>query len=319
MTEVTQTEATLDKPTLRSNLHYLAWGQALVATIGSLFFSEVLGFLPCILCWYQRILMYPHVLIIGTGILLRDQRLRYYVLPMSILGWFIGLYHNLLYYGAIPEEFHICTTGIPCETRWIEWLGFVGIPLLSFTAFTVITIALLWHKSNADQEFEDAPSSSEKPSRFLKLVSGGMVLVYILVIAVGIFSRVTPTAETTNSFAPPSSDLATLDPLETASPENFGVYSSEMITQGQQLYSRQCAGCHGQDARGLPNLGLSLIGSQFVNERTDAELVEFIIVGRLPSDPENRTGIIMPSKGGNPALTEEDILAVVAYIRSLNS
>jgi len=319
MTEITQTAVTPNKPTLRSNLHYLAWGQALVATIGSLFFSEVLGFLPCILCWYQRILMYPLVLIVGAGILLRDQRLRYYVLPLSILGWFIGLYHNLLYYGAIPEEFHICTTGVPCETRWIEWLGFVGIPLLSFTAFTVITVALLWHKSTADQEFEDAPSALEKPNPFLKLVSGGIALVYVLVIAVGVLSRVTPTVESINTFGPPSSDLATLIPLETTSPDTTGAYSPELISQGQQIYSRQCAGCHGQDARGLPNLGLSLVGSQFVNERTDAELVEFIIVGRLPSDPENRTGIIMPGKGGNPALTEEDILAIVAYIRSLNS
>lgn len=135
---------------LRPLLVYVAWVQALVATLGSLFFSEVLHLLPCLLCWYQRILMYPLVAILTVGILLRDPRLRWYVLPLSGLGLVIALYHNLLYYGILPEGIVQCTTGVSCTQRQLEWLGFITIPLLSLTAFTIITIAMLWHRPVED-------------------------------------------------------------------------------------------------------------------------------------------------------------------------
>ena len=70
----------------RSVLPYLAWVIALVATVGSLFFSEVMGLPPCLLCWYQRIAMYPLVLIIGSGIIMRDSRMKYYALPLCLIG-----------------------------------------------------------------------------------------------------------------------------------------------------------------------------------------------------------------------------------------
>ena len=75
---------------------YLAFLQALIATLGSLFFSEILKFPPCVLCWYQRIAMYPLVLILAMGILKKDKNLPLYVLPLSIIGMLIGVYHNLL-------------------------------------------------------------------------------------------------------------------------------------------------------------------------------------------------------------------------------
>ena len=131
-------------------LVYVAWVQALVATLGSLFFSEVLHLLPCLLCWYQRILMYPLVGILTVGILLRDTRVRWYVLPLSGLGLAIALYHNLLYYGILPEGIVQCTTGVSCTQRQLEWLGFITIPLLSLTAFTIITIAMLRHRPTED-------------------------------------------------------------------------------------------------------------------------------------------------------------------------
>lgn len=302
---------------VREYLIYVAWSQALIATLGSLFFSEVMGFLPCILCWYQRILMYPLVIVLGVGILLRDHRVRSYVLPLSILGMGIGLYHNLLYYGAIPEEFHICTTGIPCETRWIEWLGFVGIPLLSFTAFTVITLAMFWRKPVEDAEVLASETTHRKPENLLKGISGLIVLGYVLVIVIGVLSRVMPSTQPANSFEPASSNLITPEVAEVLTPDAAASYSPDLIAQGQQVFSRQCSACHGQNAQGVPNLGLPLVNSQFINERTDAELLEFITTGRVPSDPQSQTGIVMPGKGGNPALTDTEILAVIAYLRSL--
>jgi len=139
---------------IRSNLVYLAWFQALIATFGSLFFSEVMQLPPCLLCWYQRILMYPLVIVLTVGILLRDKRMKYYALPLSLLGLSISIYHNLLYYGIIPESLAPCTMGISCTTRQIEWLGFITIPLMALTAFIVITLSMLFFKRG--KEINDA-------------------------------------------------------------------------------------------------------------------------------------------------------------------
>jgi disulfide bond formation protein DsbB len=128
---------------------HIAWFQALVATLGSLFFSEVMGWTPCVLCWYQRIFMYPLVFILTVGILLKDKKLALYVLPLSITGWLIAAYHNLLYYGVIQE---VCKQGVSCTTRFFAWFGFITIPLLSLIAFTVITSCLLiYRRENHDR------------------------------------------------------------------------------------------------------------------------------------------------------------------------
>lgn len=131
---------------LRANLVYVAWFQALIATLGSLFFSEVMQLTPCLLCWYQRIMMYPLVIILTVGILLREGRIKYYVLPLSLVGLAISIYHNMLYYGIIPESLAPCVAGISCTTRQIEWLGFITIPIMAATAFTVITFSMIFYK-----------------------------------------------------------------------------------------------------------------------------------------------------------------------------
>lgn len=131
---------------IRPNLAYLAWLQSLVAMFGSLFFSEVMKLPPCSLCWYQRILMYPLVFILATGILLEDKRVKYYVLPLSITGLLIAVYHNLLYYNIIPEAIVPCSTGVSCTSRQLIWLGFITIPLMSLVAFSIITTAMLLYK-----------------------------------------------------------------------------------------------------------------------------------------------------------------------------
>ena len=126
---------------------YAAWIVALVATIGSLFFSEVMSLPPCVLCWYQRIAMYPLVFVIGAGILMRDRRVKYYALPVCLAGLAVAVYHNLLYYGVIPDSITPCTQGVSCTSVQIEWLGFITIPLLSLTAFALIFLCLLFYNS----------------------------------------------------------------------------------------------------------------------------------------------------------------------------
>ncbi len=129
-------------------LPYLAWGTALVAMLGSLYFSEIRKFAPCILCWYQRICIYPLVFIIPVGILRKDKNLPYYVLPLSIIGVFISIYHNLLYYGILPESSAPCLSGVSCTTKFIEYFGFITIPLLSLVALTIITISMLIYRKS---------------------------------------------------------------------------------------------------------------------------------------------------------------------------
>ncbi len=134
-------------------LLYLAWVQSLVAMFGSLYFSEILKYPPCILCWYQRIVMYPLVILIPVGILRKDKNLPYYVLPLSLIGTLIAVYHNLLYWNILPESIAPCVAGVSCTTKFVEFFGFVTIPFLSLCGFLIIDICMVlflkWEKRKA--------------------------------------------------------------------------------------------------------------------------------------------------------------------------
>lgn len=93
--------------------------------------------------------------------------------------------------------------------------------------------------------------------------------------------------------------------------------SDDVVARGHAEFKRTCATCHGPDAEGMPRLGKNLHGNEFVASKSDAELIEFIKIGRPASHPLNERGVDMPPKGGNPALTEEQIELIVAYMRSI--
>ncbi len=124
----------------------LAWLSAIIATLGSLYFSEVRHFIPCTLCWYQRIFMYPLVILLGIAFYRNDRGIYKYVLPLSIIGMLISGYHTLLQKLPSLQQFEMCTTGVPCSKDYLNWLGFITIPLMAFVAFTIITISLLYMK-----------------------------------------------------------------------------------------------------------------------------------------------------------------------------
>lgn len=87
---------------------------------------------------------------------------------------------------------------------------------------------------------------------------------------------------------------------------------------GKTLFGQTCSACHGMDAKGLPKLGKDLTTSTFISEKTDDDLLKFVEVGRQPTDPLNTTGVAMPPKGGNPALTDQQIMDIIAYLRTLH-
>nr|WP_260858143.1 disulfide oxidoreductase [Bacillus sp. FJAT-22090] len=123
---------------------YFAWLVSIIATLGSLYFSEIKGFIPCDLCWFQRIFMYPLVVILGIGTFQSDISVKKFVLPLSIVGGLISLFHYLEQkvpgFGGIRP----CVSGVPCSAEYINWFGFVTIPFLALTAFTLITISMIY-------------------------------------------------------------------------------------------------------------------------------------------------------------------------------
>jgi len=125
---------------------YLSLIIAWFSMAGSLFFSEVLKYPPCILCWYQRIFMYPLVVIFLVALIKKTHDFYLYALPLSVFGWLIAVYHNLLYYKILPESNAPCLLGVSCTTKFIEWFGFITIPLLSLVAYSVIIFCLLSYK-----------------------------------------------------------------------------------------------------------------------------------------------------------------------------
>jgi disulfide bond formation protein DsbB len=122
---------------------FLAWMLALVATAGALFLGEVMGKTPCVLCWYQRIAMFPLVLVLGIGLFASDARSVRYALPLAGVGWGIAIYHLLVFWGVVSEALVPCGKGPSCADADLQVAGMVPIPLLSLTAFTGILI-LLW-------------------------------------------------------------------------------------------------------------------------------------------------------------------------------
>lgn len=137
----------------RENALYVAWGIALVATLASLFLSEVMNVPPCVLCWYQRISMYPLVVILLVGILKKDEKVWYYALPFAVAGMLVAIYHSLLQAGIIPETLAPCAAGISCTQKAFNLLGFVTAPLISFLSFAGITFCLaVYHKKGPNNE-----------------------------------------------------------------------------------------------------------------------------------------------------------------------
>ncbi|WP_379293815.1 disulfide oxidoreductase [Paenibacillus provencensis] len=132
---------------LRDQTLYLAWIVAVTATLGSLYFSEIRGFIPCELCWYQRILMYPLSILLGISAFYNDRNIKKYVLPLSILGACISLFHYLQQKLPGFASIKPCTSGVPCNIQYIDWLNFITIPFLALIAFTFISLLLILTKT----------------------------------------------------------------------------------------------------------------------------------------------------------------------------
>src|SRR4051812_5667151 len=121
----------------------LAWVVATVTTLGSLYYSEHAGFIPCELCWYQRILMYPLVIVLGVAALRRDRAVWITALVFVVLGAPLSLYHWLVERVPAFEESSSCSAITPCSAPWFEKFGFVTLAWMAMSAFLLIGVLLV--------------------------------------------------------------------------------------------------------------------------------------------------------------------------------
>ena len=157
-------------PRLRPRVSDLLAGQVLplaflvaaISMAGSLYLSEVAHFPPCRLCWFQRIAMYPQVLLLGVAWYRRDEGIRHYVLPLSVIGALISTYHLLLERFPSLEGSSGCDPANPCTIRWVEQFGFITIPTMALSAFVLIALLMTHLPSTPADEAE--PENAE-PTR----------------------------------------------------------------------------------------------------------------------------------------------------------
>jgi disulfide bond formation protein DsbB len=131
---------------------YFAWIVSAAALFGSLYFSEVRGFEPCKLCWFQRICMYPLPLLLGIAAYRNDKRIIPYALPLAAIGGCISLYHTLEQKIPAIARLAPCTVGVPCNKDYLD--GFVTIPMMALTAFVLIVVFLSLGRERGQEDVE---------------------------------------------------------------------------------------------------------------------------------------------------------------------
>ena len=127
----------------KENILFIAWATSIVATFGSLYFSEIRELIPCTLCWYQRIVMYPFTIILGIAVVKKDFQISLYSMILSGIGILISAYHYSLQKLTFLQDSAPSCGSVPCTGEYINWLGFITIPFLALTAFIIIFICSL--------------------------------------------------------------------------------------------------------------------------------------------------------------------------------
>ncbi len=262
---------------------YFALLVAWIAMLGSLYFSDVLHFIPCEWCWRQRILMYPLVLILSIGILRKDEELPYYTAVISGLGLSASTYHYLLQKTSWFSD--ACTAGVPCSSAYINWFGFVTIPFLALLAFTFIFFASLITLTSEHYIWDEEDSI---PWLMLLSIIGFASVPIVL------------------SFL----HAATAEDVAANTPPALVIPPS-----GRELYNQKCAACHGTDGEGAEGLGIALVGTDFTLNQSAEEWIAFVKEGRPADHPDNKSGNPMPPKGNATELTDEDLQAIFSFLR----
>jgi len=133
----------------KENILFIAWAVSIIATYGSLYFSEIRQYEPCTLCWYQRIIMYPFTVILGIAVIKKDFQISFYSMILSAIGILTSAYHYALQKLSFLADTAPSCGRVPCTGQYINWLGFISIPFLALIAFIIIFVCsyILWKNS----------------------------------------------------------------------------------------------------------------------------------------------------------------------------
>ncbi len=275
---------------------YVALAAAWVATCGSLYMSEVLGWIPCLWCWYQRIAMYPLAVILAAGLVLRDRNLPKYALCLAIPGTLASVYHILLQKVPAFARFESCVIGVPCAADYLNLFGFITIPMLAFTAFAIViiacVIALGLREPVGKNYLAQGPIAMLPPAMSVGLIVAAIVALFTLS---GVMTR-------SRQAAPSIATSATAASLPVGASREAAA----------ALYTQACAGCHGP-----ANAGMQLIRAEYLRQRSDLEVIALIRAGRSATAPENFSGVAMPANGGQIGISDEQLAALVRYLREV--
>lgn len=274
-----------------------AFAAALAALAGSLYFSEIRHFVPCTLCWYQRILMYPLVPLLGFALVMRLPVLAYPVLLFSVVGQGVSIYHYLLQKTSWFTSATVCGSGVSCSIMYIDWYGVVTIPLLAMVGFMLISLCIVAYLTS----LEDAEAVS------LTLhARSALVLAAILgaALAVWLFARMpAPVEPVPPAAATESSDSSTPVAADTGD-------------AGERLFAEHCAACHGAQGQGIPTLTPALQTSERVRTLSNSALQALVRNGITADDPQNQTGNSMPPMA-ETSLDDVELQAIIAHLRTL--
>lgn len=145
----------------------LAWTVALVAMAGSLYYSEVVGYVPCTLCWYQRIAMYPMALLLGIATLRRDRAIGRYLIPLALVGGAISIYHYQLQRFPTQASFS-CTESAPCALTYVWQFHYISIPLMALSAFALIATLLVIARRSEEGADARAIQQTARPAEVVR-------------------------------------------------------------------------------------------------------------------------------------------------------
>ncbi len=273
---------------------YIALGAAWVAMSGSLYMSEALGWLPCLWCWYQRIFMYPLAIVLAVGLATRDRGTPKFALALAVPGACASIYHILLQ--KVPEfaRFETCTSGVPCTADYLNWLGFITIPMLALTAFLIVIVgSVIGLRANANNR----NALTEGPTFIFSSLPSVLLIVLMVVALFGIsgiiYRRSIPPKTISSITTPVAGQGASLERTAT-------------------IYTESCAQCHGP-----ANSGMLLVRADYVAKASDLELMATIRTGRVVTALDNFSGKAMPSNGGRLNLSDDELLALVKYLRQI--
>jgi disulfide bond formation protein DsbB len=256
--------------------------------------SEVLGWLPCLWCWYQRILMYPQAVLLAVGLARRDTNLPRYMLWLAIPGILASLWHIGLQKVPQITLLYPCKGSVPCSSDALWQLGifpqWVTIPMLALVAFATITVCCVIALRSRQTLDEDE-------------VEGLSPLVFVLTIVVAVVLLFGVSGAINVAASAPKNPLL---PEPVASGGGVLAVSAEAA----ELFTRSCAGCHQPTTTGYNYMRAAFVGS-----KSEAEIVTSIKTGRDVKSADNFSGQAMPAYGGQLLLTDEQLLALARHVK----